>query len=88
MSPHALPAHRRLAHLDNLLDPTRFKDYCPNGLQVPGTAAVATLATGVTASAELFELAVADQAELLIVHHGLFWGSDPGPHRRARSSAA
>lgn len=66
-----------IAHLDNLLDPTRFKDYCPNGLQVPGKAAVAKLATGVSASAELFEEAVAIEADLVIVHHGLFWGSKP-----------
>ena len=38
-----------------------------------------TLATGVSAHAELFELAAAEHAELLIVHHGLFWGAGPGP---------
>ncbi|MGA7704185.1 MAG: Nif3-like dinuclear metal center hexameric protein [Solirubrobacteraceae bacterium] len=64
-----------VAHLDSLLEPTRFKDYCPNGLQVPGKATVAKLATGVTASAELFEQAIAADADLVIVHHGLFWGS-------------
>lgn len=66
-----------IAHLDNLLEPARFKDYCPNGLQVPGKATVSKLATGVTASAELFERAIAIKADLLIVHHGLFWGSKP-----------
>lgn len=68
-----------LTELDRLLEPARFEDYCPNGLQVPGPARVETLATGVSAQAELFELAAAEQAELLIVHHGLFWGSGPGP---------
>ncbi len=66
-----------IAHLDSLLDPARFRDYCPNGLQVPGKATVAKLATGVSASAELFEEAIARQADLVIVHHGLFWGSKP-----------
>ena len=66
-----------IAHLDNLLDPARFKDYCPNGLQVPGKANVSRVATGVTASAELFEQAIAIEADLVIVHHGLFWGSKP-----------
>lgn len=66
-----------IAELNRLLDPARFKDYCPNGLQVPGKAIVARLATGVTASAELFEQAIAAEADLLIVHHGLFWGSKP-----------
>jgi putative NIF3 family GTP cyclohydrolase 1 type 2 len=64
-----------LAELERILDPTRFEDYCVNGLQVPGPAQVETIATGVSASAELFERAAAEHAELLLVHHGLFWGS-------------
>jgi dinuclear metal center YbgI/SA1388 family protein len=68
-----------LEELDRLLQPQRFEDYGPNGLQVPGRARVATLATGVSAHAELFERAVAENADLLLVHHGLFWGSGPGP---------
>ena len=68
-----------LAEIDRLLEPARFKDYGPNGLQVPGPAEVNTLATGVSAHAELFEMAAGERAELLIVHHGLFWGSGPGP---------
>src|ERR1700747_2155939 len=43
--------------LDALLEPARFDDYCPNGLQVPGPEQVATVATGVSAHLELFELA-------------------------------
>jgi dinuclear metal center YbgI/SA1388 family protein len=64
-----------LDELDRLLQPARFEDYCLNGLQVPGSATVTTLATGVSAHAELFELAAAERAELLVVHHGLFWGA-------------
>lgn len=64
-----------IAELDELLESRRFSDYCPNGLQVPGRAEVRTVATGVSASSELFELAVEREADLLIVHHGLFWGS-------------
>ncbi len=64
-----------LAELDRLLEPERFQDYCVNGLQVPGATHVQTIATGVSAHAELFELAAAEQADLLLVHHGLFWGS-------------
>ncbi len=63
-----------LAYLDELLEAGRFEDYCPNGLQVPGPAKIAKLATGVSASAELFELAASERTDLLIVHHGLFWG--------------
>ena len=68
-----------LRELDVLLDPEKFDDYGPNGLQVPGAADVETVATGVSAHLELFELAAAERAQLLLVHHGIFWGSGPGP---------
>ncbi len=68
-----------LAEVDRLLEPGRFEDYCPNGLQVPGPAEVTTLATGVSAHAELFERAADERADLLLVHHGLFWDAGPGP---------
>jgi dinuclear metal center YbgI/SA1388 family protein len=64
-----------LAEADRLLEPERFEDFCVNGLQVPGAQRVSTLATGVSAQAELFERAAAEGAELLLVHHGLFWGA-------------
>jgi dinuclear metal center YbgI/SA1388 family protein len=64
-----------VAELDRLLEPERFQDYCVNGLQVPGPAQVQTIATGVSAHVELFELAAREHAQLLLVHHGLFWGS-------------
>jgi dinuclear metal center YbgI/SA1388 family protein len=66
-----------IAELNQLLRPKGFKDYCPNGLQFLGKSEIRKLATGVTASAELFELAIVAQADLLLVHHGLFWGSSP-----------
>jgi dinuclear metal center YbgI/SA1388 family protein len=69
------PTESILAELDGLLDTARFEDYGPNGLQVPGPPRTARIATGVTASAELFERAAQAGADLLIVHHGLFWGS-------------
>jgi dinuclear metal center YbgI/SA1388 family protein len=68
-----------LTDLDALLEPSRFEDYGPNGLQVPGAAQVETVATSVSANLELFERAAAEKAQLLIVHHGLFWGTSPGP---------
>jgi dinuclear metal center YbgI/SA1388 family protein len=64
-----------LAELDHVLEPQRFEDYCVNGLQVPGPTEVQTIATGVSAHAELFELAARERAQLLLVHHGLFWGA-------------
>ena len=68
-----------LEEADRLLEPGRFEDYGPNGLQVPGPEEIDTVATGVSAHAELFELAASERAGLLLVHHGLFWGSGPGP---------
>jgi dinuclear metal center YbgI/SA1388 family protein len=76
---HAVAATEIIAELDRILQPQRFDDYGPNGLQVPGADSVTTLATGVSANVELFELATAEQAQLLLVHHGLLWGSGPGP---------
>jgi len=75
----SVPVTEILAELNALLAPAQFHDYCPNGLQVPGPAQISTIATGVSASAELFELAAGERAGLLLVHHGLFWGSGPGP---------
>ncbi len=59
--------------LDGLLQPQMFKDYCPNGLQVEGRREVRTLVSGVTASLALIEAAVAESADAILVHHGLFW---------------
>jgi dinuclear metal center YbgI/SA1388 family protein len=60
-------------HLNQLLEPGRFKDYGPNGLQVEGRAEVARLVCGVTASLALIDAAVEAQADAILVHHGLFW---------------
>jgi len=64
-------------HLDGLLDPAAYTDFGPNGLQVPGREEVATVATGVSATAELFERAAAAGADLVLTHHGLFWEGSP-----------
>jgi dinuclear metal center YbgI/SA1388 family protein len=63
--------------LDNMLDPGAFEDHGPNGLQVPGCEAITTVATGVSAGLELFQRAAAAGAELVLVHHGLFWEGQP-----------
>ncbi|MFN0163302.1 MAG: Nif3-like dinuclear metal center hexameric protein [Burkholderiales bacterium] len=62
--------------MDALLEPGRFRDYCPNGLQVEGKPQIMRLASGVTASLALIERAVDDGADALIVHHGVFWRGD------------
>ena len=72
----------RLADLvswaDETLDARSFKDYGPNGLQVIGADEVTHLATAVSVSLDVIERAIADGAQALLVHHGLFWqGDDP-----------
>ena len=65
-------------HLEQLLDASRIRDYCPNGLQVEGRSEVTRLVSGVTASVALIERATAAGADALLVHHGYFWkGEDP-----------
>ena len=63
---------------DALLEPARFKDYGPNGLQVEGRNTVEKIVSGVTASLALIEAAVAAQADAIVVHHGLFWRGQDG----------
>jgi dinuclear metal center YbgI/SA1388 family protein len=67
-----------LALFDALLEPQRFKDYGPNGLQVEGRHRVRKLVSGVSASLALIEAAIACDADALLVHHGLFWRGQDG----------
>ncbi len=67
-----------LQAFDALLQPTRFKDYGPNGLQVEGRSEVKKIVSGVTASRALIEAAIDAQADAIFVHHGLFWRGQSG----------
>ena len=60
-------------HLASTLDINRFRDYCPNGLQVEGRAQVSYVVSGVTASQALLDAAVERGADAVLVHHGYFW---------------
>lgn len=65
-------------YLDGLLEPGKFRDYCPNGLQVEGRDDVVRIVAGVTASQALLDAAVACQADAVLVHHGYFWKGEDG----------
>lgn len=63
------------AYLDELLDCKAFHDSSANGIQVENRGAVQKIALGVDACLETIQKAAAQNCNLLIVHHGLFWGS-------------
>ena len=71
-------APQLLHAFDTLLQPERFKDYGPNGLQVEGRPEVRRIVSGVTASLALIEAAIEAQADAVFVHHGLFWRGQDG----------
>lgn len=63
--------------LDQWLQPNNFKDYCHNGLQVANSnKACQHVAAAVTASLAAINSAAAVNADVLLVHHGLFWVGD------------
>jgi len=65
-----------LDYTGQILQVARFKDYCPNGLQVEGKEEVERVVTGVTASLSLLEAARERDADLVMVHHGYFWRNE------------
>ena len=66
-----------VAYADELLDVERWPEFAPPGLQVVGAADVTTLVCGVSSSHALFEAAVDQGAQMVLVHHGLFWRNEP-----------
>ncbi|WP_295519513.1 Nif3-like dinuclear metal center hexameric protein [uncultured Pseudomonas sp.] len=75
---------------DRYLESARLQDYCPNGLQVQGRAQVRLLVSGVTASQQLLDAAVAAGADAILVHHGYFWKNEDArligmKHRRIKT---
>ncbi|NNM82527.1 MAG: Nif3-like dinuclear metal center hexameric protein [Burkholderiales bacterium] len=82
--------HRELEdYTGRLLEVDRFRDYCPNGMQVEGARDIEKIATGVTASLAFLEKARDFGADAVFVHHGYFWkGSDPRITGMARKRIA
>jgi len=65
-----------VAYLDDFLEVEAIQDVGINGLQVAGRGEIERLATGVSASAELFKQAAEWGADAVLVHHGLLWRGD------------
>jgi dinuclear metal center YbgI/SA1388 family protein len=74
-----------VAYLDSYLRIGEIKDYGPQGLQIEGRDDVRKIVGAVDAQAPCVEAALSRGADLLLVHHGIFWGP---PQRIAGSYGA
>lgn len=73
-----------IAFMHNYLDSDAIHDYCPNGLQVEGKEEVNKIVSGVTASLDFLNAAVAAKADMVLVHHGWFWKNEPAVIKGAK----
>ncbi|MBX7145257.1 MAG: Nif3-like dinuclear metal center hexameric protein [Oligoflexia bacterium] len=65
------------SYLTNLLSPHNFRDSSLNGIQVESSqTTVSRVAVAVDAGLSIIEQAIQGKAQLLIVHHGIFWGHE------------
>lgn len=62
--------------LNDYLEVDKVSDYLPNGLQIEGKENVGKIVTAVSINLEIVEAAVKNNADAIIVHHGMFWKSD------------
>jgi dinuclear metal center YbgI/SA1388 family protein len=65
------------AYANALLEIERWPEFAPQGLQVVGADEVELLLCGVSSSRDLFEHAADVGAQMVLVHHGLFWRNEP-----------
>lgn len=63
-------------YINELLDIYSFNDYGPNGLQVDGKDDVKSIVSGVSINLSFLQKAVELKADMVMVHHGLFWKQD------------
>ena len=63
-------------YCNTYLDIGKFKDYCPNGLQIEGSLNITKIVSGVSANLDLIERAIEEKAEAIFVHHGVFWDKE------------
>jgi dinuclear metal center YbgI/SA1388 family protein len=69
-----------IQYINDLLNITEFEDDSINGLQVEGKNEIERIVLGVSCSERFFQAAVEMLADLIIVHHGLFWKKAPSPY--------
>ncbi|MFH1619631.1 MAG: Nif3-like dinuclear metal center hexameric protein [bacterium] len=78
------PRDSIVSFLDSFLKAKEIRDHSQNGLQTEGSAEVARIALGVSASLEFLKNAALLKAEMALVHHGLLWGRSQvyrGPYK-------
>lgn len=68
-----IPLKTVLAYLDDSFRPFQTTDPSRNGLQVQAPEQITTVGFAVDACQAVFEVAAAEQVDLLVVHHGLYW---------------
>ena len=68
-------------YLKEFLNTDTFSDICPNGLQVEGRSEIKKLVLGVSASVDLFQKAINENADAIIVHHGIIWSFERPVYR-------
>lgn len=59
------------------LEPYRFKDYGPMGLQVHHDEEIRGIAAAVSVTEDIIHRAAYANCNVLVVHHGLFWNTEP-----------
>lgn len=65
-----------VSYTDTLMGSSRYRDYCPNGLQIQGKPEIRSIVSAVTASQDVIQAAIERDADLLLVHHGYFWKAE------------
>lgn len=76
---------RLVSYLSDYLKVSEIKDPSDNGLQVEGAEEVSKVTFAVDACMEAFQKTLAAKAQMLVAHHGLFWGEPRmlrGVHRQ------
>ena len=66
-----------VAYANALLEVERWPEFAPPGLQVVGSEEVTMIVCGVSSSRALFEGAAEQGADMVLVHHGIFWRNEP-----------
>ena len=66
-----------VTYCNQTLKPDSFEDWpgAVNGLQVENQGSISHIAAAVDATPATVKKAIENKADLLIVHHGLFWGT-------------